>query len=249
MASGRQNQFATRLRGGGLNSGTTAPGVVQKAWLLHLLWVLGGAGLGMGVAAVFAGILRLPRSIYLLSYTLLAGAYLYAYMRWSEIDVCQLIRHRWVWGLIGGAVIGVFGVWTVLQQPLSPAPQGFELVFNLFWLGFVYGTVDGLLLSVLPVFAVWRALTELGWTKRCSGRVMAGLLALAGSLAVVAVYHLGYPEFRGPQVMFPVVGVGVMSLAYLATGNPLSAVISHVAMHVAAVLYGLESVSQLPPHY
>ena len=119
----------------------------------------------------------------------------------------------------------------------------------MFWLGIVYGTVDGLLLSVLPVFGIWRALTELGWTQRGARRVTAGLLTWGGSLAVVALYHLGYPEFRGPQVMFPVVGVGVMSLAYLVSGNPMSAVISHIAMHIAAVLYGLESVRQLPPHY
>ena len=76
-----------------------------------------------------------------------------------------------------------------------------------------------------------------------------GLIALLASMVVIAVYHLGYPEFRGPQVLFPVFGVGVMSLAYIITGNPLSALISHIAMHIAAVLYGLQTAIQLPPHY
>jgi hypothetical protein len=40
-----------------------------------------------------------------------------------------------------------------------------------------------------------------------------------------------------------------MSLAYIVTGNPIAAVISHVAMHIAAVLHGVETVMQLPPHY
>lgn len=66
---------------------------------------------------------------------------------------------------------------------------------------------------------------------------------------MIAVYHVGYPEFRGPQVIIVVLGVGVMSLAYIVTGNPTVAIISHVVMHVAAVLHGAESVSQLPPHY
>lgn len=68
-------------------------------------------------------------------------------------------------------------------------------------------------------------------------------------MVVIAVYHLGYPEFRGYQVLFPVFGVGVMSLAYIITGNPISAVISHIAMHITAVLYGLQTVMQLPPYY
>ena len=236
------------MTGAGLKSRASRRSAPPHAWWLHLAWVLGGAVLGMGVAAVLGGIFRLPRSLYLVPYTLLTGAYLYGCMRWSELDLGKLIRYHWARGLIGGAVVSIFSVWTVLHQPSSPAAQGFELIFDLFWLGIVYGTVDGLLLSVLPVFAIWQALAELGWTKRWSGRALVGLLTLAGSSVVVAVYHLGYPEFRGLQVIFPVVGVGVMSLAYLVTGNPLSAVISHVAMHMAAVLHGLESVLQLPPH-
>ena len=239
----------TGLPRGRLKSGVSETCGAQRPWWVHLGWALGGGILGMAVAAGFAGIFRLSRDVYLVPYALLAGTYLYAYMRWSELALKEFIRHHWLWGVIGGVLVGVFGVWAVLQQPLSPMPNGFDLVFNLVWLGIVYGTVDGLLLSVLPVFAIWRALTGLGWTKRVSGCVIAGLLALVGSMVVVAVYHLGYPEFRGPQVIFPVVGVSLMSLIYVLTGNPLSAVISHVAMHMAAVLYGLESVSQLPPHY
>jgi hypothetical protein len=41
----------------------------------------------------------------------------------------------------------------------------------------------------------------------------------------------------------------VMSLAYLLTRNPVAPVLSHMAMHVAAVLFGLYTAVQLPPHY
>jgi hypothetical protein len=44
-------------------------------------------------------------------------------------------------------------------------------------------------------------------------------------------------------------GVGVQSLACLLTGSQLPAVAGQVAMHLAAVLRGMESVAQLPPHY
>jgi hypothetical protein len=40
-----------------------------------------------------------------------------------------------------------------------------------------------------------------------------------------------------------------MTLAFLLSGNPLGALISHPAMHVAAVLRGPETTIQLPPHY
>jgi hypothetical protein len=39
-----------------------------------------------------------------------------------------------------------------------------------------------------------------------------------------------------------------MSVAYTATQNPLAAAVSHVAMHVVAVLHGIDSTVQLPPH-
>jgi len=95
----------------------------------------------------------------------------------------------------------------------------------------------------------WKAFSALGWTNRWTGRFATGALALAASLVMIAVYHLGYPEFRGPQVLLVVAGVGIQSLITLLTGSPIPVVLGHTAMHVTAVLYGLDSVIQLPPHY
>ncbi len=89
----------------------------------------------------------------------------------------------------------------------------------------------------------------LGWTEHWYGKVLVGIAALAASLLVTAAYHLGYPEIQGPQVVYPLIGNGVMSLSYLLTMNPLSAVLSHIAMHVAVVLHGINTTLQLPPHY
>jgi hypothetical protein len=47
----------------------------------------------------------------------------------------------------------------------------------------------------------------------------------------------------------PVIGNTAMTLGFLITNNPLAAVFSHIAMHIAAVLHGSASVIQLPPHY
>ncbi len=215
----------------------------------HLLWVLAAAILGFVIAAVFAGQLHLERSLYLGVYAILVNAFLYGYIRWSGIEVGRLLRYHWQWGLIAAALAGTFVVINVWSQPASPSPQGGELVFDLLWLGVVYGTVDALLLSVLPILATWRAFSALGWTKTWPEKVMVGILAMVASLLVTAAYHLGYTEFQGPQVVSPLIGNGVMSLAYLLTMNPLGAVLSHIAMHVAAVLHGISTTIQLPPHY
>lgn len=215
----------------------------------HLLWALGAAVLSMAVAAIFAGMLQLPRNLYLLFYFAFIGALLYGYVRWSGVELWKGIREHWMWGLLVGAIVGFFTVQTVLIQPSSPTPQGAELVFDLVWLGLIYGAFDALLLSVLPVYATWQALSMLGWTQHWYGKVGVGALALVASVFVIALYHLGYPEFRGPQVLLVVVGVGIQSLGYLLSRSPLAPVVSHMAMHVAAVLYGIGTVSQLPPHY
>ncbi|MBN1402535.1 MAG: hypothetical protein JXA74_16970 [Anaerolineae bacterium] len=135
------------------------------------------------------------------------------------------------------------------MQPSSPAPQGLQLVFDLAWPGLAYGTIDALFLSILPLSATSQALAALGWTNRWWERMAVGALALVASLLIIAVYHLGYPEFRGPQVGLVVVGVGIQSLLTVLAGNPMVVLLGHIAMHVTAVVYGLNSVSQLPPHY
>lgn len=80
-------------------------------------------------------------------------------------------------------------------------------------------------------------------------RLVVGIVAVIASLLVTAAYHWGYPEYSGSKLFAPVVGNGVMSLAYLLTTNPLGAILSHIAMHVSAVLHGINTAVQLPPHY
>ena len=221
----------------------------RTTWWGHLQWVAAMAIVGLAVPAVFVGVFQLPRNIYLVFYFGLMGAFLYGYVRWSALHLKKLFSEHWGWGLVGGALVSLFTVKTVLMQPASPTPQGLELGFDLAWLGLIYGSMDGLVLSVVPVYATWQALTVLGWTKRWPGRLATGVLAILASMLVIGLYHLGYPEFRGPQVLIVIVGVSAQSLAYLLTCSPLTPVICHIAMHIAAVLYGINSVSQLPPHY
>jgi hypothetical protein len=44
------------------------------------------------------------------------------------------------------------------------------------------------------------------------------------------------------------IGIGMGTIGYLITGNPLAAVASHAVMHMVAVYHGPEGTVQLPPH-
>ena len=223
--------------------------MISHNWWMHLLWVLVAGAIGFGITAVFAGWLKLKRAWLVLAYVLLAGAFLYAYFRWSQIDLVEELRQRWLLGLAGAVVVGFLMVKNVQSQPSSPRSEGGRLVFDILWFGIVYGVLDGVFLSVMPLLASGQALSELGWMGSWPGTVGAALVGLVASSYVTAAYHLGYPEFRGSAVAMPVLGNAIMSLGYILTRNPLSAALSHAAMHVAAVWHGMEATIQLPPHY
>jgi hypothetical protein len=108
--------------------------------------------------------------------------------------------------------------------------------------------MDSLLLTVLPVLAAWQAFTLLNWTTNWQGRILVGIIAVLASVLVTTAYHLGFPEYRGKRLFGPVIGNTAMTLGFLITSNPLAAILSHIAMHIAAILHGPASVIQLPPH-
>ena len=232
-----------------LSTGSLPYRQAQTTWWGHLLWLLAATVGGWAMTAIFAGMFYLSRSLFLVPYVVLTAIFLVGYLRWGDFNLRHHLVDNWGWGAVGALLVGGFVVFTVLQQPRTPMPQGGDLVFNLLWLGVFYGLVDGLLLSVMPVVATWQACRLLGWTKGWPGQIAAGVLALLATLLVTATYHLGYPEFQGVAVLLPVFGVGLMSVAYLLSRNPLAPVLSHIAMHVTAVLFGLYTAVQLPPHY
>jgi hypothetical protein len=221
---------------------------MNKVWYVYLGWVVAAGVLGFAISMIFAGILSLPRNLYLIPYIGLSGLFFYAYIRWSGTSISEIIRHNWVWGLVGAVLLTLFTVKNVLSQPVSPRSEGFVLAFDLLWSGVVYGLMDALLLTVLPVLATWQAFTLLEWTGNSQGKFFVGIIAIFASVLVTAAYHLGYPEYRSTGLFGPVIGNTAMTLGYLITNNPLIAIFSHIAMHIAAVLHGPASVIQLPPH-
>jgi len=222
---------------------------MNTVWYAYLVWIVAAGLLGFAISFIFAGCLRLPRRIFLIPYIVLSALFLYSFFKWSGISFAELLRHNWVWGLIGAILLAVFLVKNILSQPISARTNGFLFAFDILWLGIFYGLTDALLLSVFPVLATWQACTLLGWTVAWGGKILVGLLAILASFLVTAAYHLGYPEYKGRGLMGPVIGNTTMTLGYLLTTNPLAAMLSHMAMHIAGVFHGPASVMQLPPHY
>jgi hypothetical protein len=222
---------------------------LNTAWYAYLGWIAAAGLLGFAISSVFACFLRLPRNIFLLPYVGLSSLFLYAYLKWSGLSALALIWRHWVWGLVGAILLAAFTIKNILSQPASARAQGFGLGFDLLWSGVIYGLMDALLLSVLPVLASWQAFSLLNWTTNWPGKFLVGGLGILASLFVTVAYHLGYPEYRGQGLSGPVIGNTMMTLGYLITTNPLAAILSHIAMHIAGVLRGPASVVQLPPHY
>jgi hypothetical protein len=214
-----------------------------------LIWILIASFLGFTVAAVFAGWLKLKRNIYLLFYIPLVAALLAAFVISNDLNIKEIILHNWTWGLLGAVLAGTFVVKNVLSQPSSERKKGVALVSDILWPGFTYGLIDALLLSVLPILAVRLAVTNVGWMEGLSGKILFIVLGLLASFFTTTAYHLGYPEFRGKKVLWPNIGNGVLSLAYLLTMNPLAAILPHITMHIVAMMHGPKTTGQVPPHY
>jgi len=221
---------------------------MNTAWYAHLEWIAAACVIGFAISAIFSGWLHLRRDLFLIPYIGFTLLFLSAYLRWSGLSLPELILHNWVWGVVGAVILAIITIRNVLSQPASPRAKGFSLVVDLLWSGFLYGLIDALLLSVLPVVAAWQAFSLLGWTSSGPGRLLVALLAILASMLVTSAYHAGYPEFRGKRLVNANVGNTVMTLGVLVTNNPLAAMLCHPAMHIAAVLHGPARVVQLPPH-
>jgi len=216
---------------------------------MNIIWILAASLIGFSIAAVFAGWLRLERNVYLIFYVPVAGAFFAAFVVSNAISPGEALTHNWYWGLTGAVIASGFVIKNVLSQPPSPRHTGLALWSDILWPGFAYGLIDSLLLSVLPVMAVQLVFADSGLNSGILGKIGFILLAFLASIFVTVIYHLGYPEFRGKKVIWPVIGNGVLSLAFLLTMNPLAAILPHIGMHVAAMIHGRETTGQVPPHY
>ena len=212
-------------------------------------WVIVASILGFVISAIFAGRLRLSRHRFLIPYVSLVSIFPSSFIVQNKIDLTEILTENWAWGILAGGLVSIFLVKTVRNQPFSRQTRGADLIFDISWAGFVYGIIDALFLNVMPVVAVWVGASQFIWSANMVGKIGLGIVGLFASLLVTLAYRLGYPEFRNKSVGLVLVGNAIITLAFLLSSNPLGSLISHVAMHVAAVLQGPETTIQLPPHH
>jgi hypothetical protein len=221
--------------------------MINNIWS-PILWVTGASLLGFSISILFSNWLKLSRRVFLIPYVGLSSAFLFWFFRTNEIDVFAFLGENWIWGIVAGVVVSIFLVNNVRSQPASRQTTGGELVFDIAWLGLAYGLIDALFLNVMPVLAIWNGFSQVGWAGSWLGKISIGILALLASLLVTLAYHAGYSEFRNRRMGLVLVGNALITLAYLLSTNPIGALLSHAAMHVAATIQGPETTLQLPPH-
>ena len=111
----------------------------------------------------------------------------------------------WAVGL-GVLFAGVLAVMVVRTEDATARPDGLELIGAVLWRGVLYGVTDGLLLSVFPILVVFAAFAGSRLDRHFTGKIVIGAVALIASLAMTAVYHAGYSDFRSDKVGKPLTG-------------------------------------------
>jgi hypothetical protein len=222
---------------------TAAPSVV------HALWLAGGMLLAFLMPFVLADSLGLNRDLYYAIYASGVVGFIALWARTTRQPLLRRATTRLSATLALGIVVGAVLVLMVYRtEDATSRPGGIEFIAVLLWRGVVYGAVDGLLLSVFPILAVFAAFAGTRLLRRRSGTAVVGLIALVASLAMTAVYHAGYSDFRGEKMRKPLTGDVIWSAPTLLTLNPVGAPIAHIALHTSAVMHSYDTDTFLPPH-
>lgn len=224
---------------------------ISLAIPVQVLWLSAGLLLAFAVPFVFTDLVEVPRDAYYAIYVGAVFAFVGLWAHATQPPLRRLITRRWRWGVALGLLAAVALVFGVLRESSTPHPHGWAFLGAIAWRGIVYGAADGLLLSVFPILAVF-ALFDARRRKdrHRSRKAIAGVgaAALAASLVFAAVYHIGYPDFRGGKVAKPIAADAIWSAPTLFTLSPLGAPLAHIGLHVSAVVHSYEGNLFLPPH-
>jgi hypothetical protein len=222
---------------------------VRHGVSVHWAWLAGGLVFAFAVPFVLADRLEIHRDLFYGLYALGVLGLFAAWSRATGYDLVAAVKRRWIAALVLGLVVGgALAVMVVRTDDSTTRPDGLELVGALAWRGVVYGVADGLLLSVFPILVVFAAFAETRLDRSRGGKLAIGAVALVASVAMTAVYHAGYSDFRSDKIAKPVAGDVAWSIPTLVTLNPIGAPIAHASMHSAAVLHSYETDTFLPPH-
>jgi hypothetical protein len=201
------------------------------------------------VPFVVADQIGLQRDLY---YAVYVAAVVGLFVAWAR-DTRQPLREMWArrWRLavgLGVVFAGISAFIATRAEGGTGHPDGIEFIAAIGWRGIVYGAADGLLLSAFPLLLIFAALRDSRMRRRAGGLFAVGAVAMVASLAMTAVYHAGYSDFRSDKLRKPVAGDLIWSVPTLATLNPVGAPIAHVGLHVGAVVHDYDTDLFLPPH-
>ncbi len=237
--------MSTHALGGHARRGARAGVTISSHWT----WLAIGFVLAFATPFLLIDVLDLNRDVFYGLYALTVAGLFAGWARSTGYDLVAAVRRRWLLALgLGLGCAALLAVMVVRTEDATSRPDGIKLVGAVAWRGVVYGLADGLLLSVFPILVVFAALAGSTFSRRAGGKIAVGAVALIASLALTAVYHAGYSDFRSTKVTKPLSGDVVWSVPTLVTLNPIGAPIAHVGLHVSAVLHSYDTDTFLPPH-
>jgi hypothetical protein len=211
--------------------------------------LLGGMAGSFVVPFIVADQLGLQRDLYYAVYVAAVVTLFAAWARDTHQSLREMFARRWRLAVALGVLFAaISAVIAVRAEGGGTHPGGLEFIAALGWRGIVYGAADGLLLSAFPILLVFAALRDSRLRRRAGGLIAVGAIAMAASLAMTAVYHAGYSDFRSGKLRKPVTGDLIWSAPTLATLNPIGAPIAHIGLHVSAVVHHYDTDLFLPPH-
>jgi hypothetical protein len=211
------------------------------------LWLAAAFPFAFLVPFVFADVLALNRDLFYGLYAVAVASFVTAWARDTGLTGRSLAYH-WRWGVGLGLAAGALLAFMVVRTENATNPGSLELGAALLWRGVVYGATDGVLLSVFPILAVFGAFGGTKLRRRVPGLLAIGTLAMAASIGLTAVYHLGYSDFRSEKVRKPIAGDLIWTAPTVLTLSPFGAPIAHVGLHASAVVHSYDTDTFLPPH-
>lgn len=221
---------------------------VWQGLSVHWAWLGGGFILAFLVPFLFTDVLDVNRDVFYGLYALAVVGLFALWSWWTGYDLVAAGRRHWLAAvLLGLAAAAALTAMVLRTEDATPRPDGLELVGAVVWRGILYGVTDGLLLSVFPILVVFAAFAGTRLDRGAS-KIAIGAIALAASLAMTAVYHAGYSDFRSDKMAKPLVGDVVWGIPTLVTLNPIGTPIAHAGLHTSAVLHSYETDTFLPPH-
>jgi len=237
--------MSTHTLDGRVHRGVHAGRMVSSHWT----WLAIGFAVAFAMPFLLTDVLDLNRDVFYGVYALAVLGLFSGWVRSTGYHLVAAVRRRWLLALgLGLACAALLAVIVVRTEAATSRPDGLKLAGAVVWRGVVYGATDALLLSVFPILVVFAAFAGKTISKRTRGKIAIGAVAMIASLALTAVYHAGYNDFRSSRIKKPLTGDLIWSVPTLVTLNPIGAPIAHIGLHVSAVLHSYDTNTFLPPH-